>query len=121
MKRILSRLLSYIPTQLPLGLTAYKAWSDEVVELIGPIANSDDLHFCVAAEVLRVGPSANAVSKNYFVKRVRAGATKQLAGHVFSEIKERQQAAQKAEAEALKLKQAEDTALKAVPANEQAQ
>ncbi len=121
MNQQFKRLLSYIPTQLPLGLTAYKAWSNEVVELIGPIANTDDLHFCVAAEVLRVGPSANAVSKNYFVKRVRAGATKQLAGAVFTEIKERQQALQRAEVEALKLKQAEDTALKAVPANDQAQ
>jgi hypothetical protein len=74
-------------------MTSYNAWSDSVVELIGPIASKDSLEFSIASEVLRVGPHVNFISKNYFVKRVRAGAAKQIAGAKFMEIKENQQAA----------------------------
>lgn len=101
LKVAFKRLLSYFPTPLPVGMTAYKEWSDSVVDLIGPIANTDDLQFCVAAEVIRVGPAVCSAPKNYFVKRVRAGAAKQIAGAVFTEIKERQMAAQKAALAAL--------------------
>ena len=90
MKRIFNKALSYIPTALPVGMTTYAAWSDSVVELIGPIADNDSLRFCVASEVLRLGPSATSIPKNYFVQRVRAGAAKQIAGAVFTEIKEKQ-------------------------------
>lgn len=90
MKMLVKRLLSYLPTTLPVGMTKYEAWSDSVAELIGPIATKEDLDFCIAAEVIRVGPNVCSAPKNYFVKRVRAGAAKQIAGAVFSRIKEDQ-------------------------------
>lgn len=106
MKRIFRQLLSHFPTPLALGMTSWRVWADSVIELIGPIANRDDLEFCVAAEVIRVGPAVCSAPKNYFVKRVRAGAAKQIAGAVFTEIKERQQAAQRAAIEAAKTTEA---------------
>jgi hypothetical protein len=115
LKCVFTRVLSYFPSKLPVGMSHYKTWSDSVVKLIGPIANNEDLQFCIASEVIRLGPSVCSISKNYFVKRVRSGAAKQIAGAVFTEIKENQKAAQKA---AL-LKQAEDTAkLEATSADE---
>ncbi len=93
---LILRLFSYFPTKIPVGMTAYLVWSDSIVELIGPIANKSDLEFCIAAEVLRVKPDACSAPKNYFVKRVRAGAAKQIAGAVFTRIKEEQMAVQKA-------------------------
>ena len=95
MKQLLARFLSFFPTPLPLGMTAYATWQEDVIALIGPIADADSLKFCVASEVLRVGPAVNSVSKNYFVRRVRAGAAKQIAGAVFTQIKEKQQTLQR--------------------------
>lgn len=111
---LILRLFSYIPTQIPVGMTAYQAWSGSVIELIGPIATKDDLDFCIAAEVMRTKPEDNYKPKNYFVKRVRAGASKQLAGAVFTRIREEQKAEQEKLKAAEAAKQAEATALKAV-------
>ncbi len=92
------RILSRFPSQLPVGLTHYREWLAEVVELIGPIATIEDLQFCVSAEVLRLGPTTCSIAKHTLVRKVRAGAAKQIAGFVFTEIKEKQQAAQQAAA-----------------------
>jgi hypothetical protein len=105
MKRLttaLKRLRSYFSSPLALGMTDYAEWSDSVAELIGPIADKDSLQFCIASEVIRLGPDVTASPKNYFVKRVKAGAAKQIAGAVFTEIKTRQQDAQRAAIEAAK-------------------
>lgn len=107
-KMALKRLLSYFPVNLPVGMTAYAKWEESLVELIGPIATVNDLRFCIASEVIRLGPNACSISKNYIVRRVRAGAAKQIAGAVFTDIKNQQIAAQKAELE--KQKQGEATA-----------
>lgn len=104
MKLFAKRVLSYLSTPLPVGMTHYQEWSDSVAELIGPIATKEDLDFCIAAEVIRVGPAVCRAPKNYFVKRVRAGAAKQIAGAVFSRIKEDQ-----------RKKQLEQAAATAVP------
>ncbi len=82
----------------------------EVTDLIGPISSQEDLEFCVSAEVMRLGPNTCSVSKNFLVKRVRAGAAKQIAGAKFTEIKEKQQ-------ERFKQQAAADTAAKLEAAN----
>lgn len=99
LKMALKRLLSYFPVDLPVGMTAYTKWRDSIVELIGPIATTNDLRFCIASEVIRLGPNTCSISKNYIVRRVRAGAAKQIAGADFTDIKNQQLAAQKAAAE----------------------
>lgn len=113
LKKILNKFLSYLPTPLPMGMTAYLEWSKSIADLIGPITSIEsDLHFCISAEVIRLGPSVCLVSKHYFVRRVRAGVAKQIAGAVFSDIKEKDRQDKAAQA----AKQAEETAasLKAV-------
>jgi hypothetical protein len=98
MKQVLNKVMSYFPTPLPLGMTAYKEWTDSVAELIGPITNKEELNFCIASEVIRLAPDVCSAPKNHFVKRVRAGVAKQIAGAMFTEIKENQKAKQAAEA-----------------------
>lgn len=99
LKKILNKFLSYLPTPLPMGMTAYLEWSKSIADLLGPITSIEsDLHFCISAEVIRLGPSVWCVSKHYFVRRVRAGVAKQIAGAVFTDIKEKDKQLKAAEA-----------------------
>lgn len=90
LKNVYNKLLSYFPETVPVGMTAHKAWSASIGELIGPIAGAKDIEFAVAAEVIRLGPNTCYIPKNYFVKRVRAGAAKQIAGAVLERLKNEQ-------------------------------
>lgn len=102
MKMLLKQLLSRIPTKVPTGMTQFESWTNSIVELTGPIADEDSLKFVIASAVQRLDPLDAYKPKNYFVKILQTSAAKQLAGAVFVQIKEKQQAKQKAEAEQVK-------------------
>ena len=105
LKTFLNQLSSYFPTKLPLGMTEFDAWSASILALLGPIADQDSLKFATATEVVRLGPEVRRISKQYFVRRIKAGAAKQIAGAVMYDMKEKQ----KAQQEVLLAKQLEKT------------
>lgn len=121
---LLKRLLSYLPTPLPVGVTQFNIWADSIIELSGPYAASDSMKQALANMVMHAAPlkgtdtARSHIPKNFFVKGLRKGAANQVASHVFQEI----QLKQKAALEAAKLTQAEDTATtpKAVTSSGQA-
>ncbi len=103
--QVLTKLTSYIPTKLPVGLTAYQAWLDSIVELAGPLADRESVQWVISNEVMRLPPGKDTVSKNRMVKLLRKYAANQCAGHVVLELKAKQEIVRKAAEEAAKIKQ----------------
>ena len=106
-KLLLKKALSYFPTKLPTGMSEFEAWSNDIIELTGPLAEPTSLKFALADMILRIGPLKNdkyqtipgSVPKNYFVQALRKIASSQIASGVLHQIKVDQEAAQKAAAE----------------------
>lgn len=93
LKKLLDKATSYYPTELPTGGTAYDAWLDSVVDLVGPIADKDSLIWVISNEIMRLPSGQNRVPKHYFVKTLRKFAANQIASNKVIQIKEKQQAA----------------------------
>jgi hypothetical protein len=109
MKKLIKTVLSYIPTRLPTGMSAYNIWLDSIVELTGPIADEASLHWVISNEVMRLNSNRDRISKAYFVRTLRKYAANQIAASAVLEIKAKQQAL-------LDQQKAEDTAkTEAVP------
>ena len=87
MNLFLKRILSYFPSPLPTGGTAFEKWVDEIIELTGQIADRDSMKFVICSFVIHLDPDQSKVPKNFFVKRLRVGAAKQIGAYFFGEIK----------------------------------
>ena len=100
----LKKFLSKFPTKLPVGLTEFEAWTDDIIELSGELANRDSIQFVLSDMIQRTGALKNSafgtipgyVPKDHFVQGLIAAAAKQVAGQVFFDIKTKQQEAAKA-------------------------
>lgn len=106
MKLVLKRLLSRLPTPLPVGLTAFHAWADEIIELSGNFADEDSMKYAIANNLIHLSHTTAFKPKHYFVSTLRKAAANQVASQVFMDIKVKQEEKQKAASEAAKLQQA---------------
>ena len=95
LRNILKLILSFLPTPIPTGKTAFDAWLNDIVELTGPIADDRAMKWVVSNEVMVVPSGADRVPKRRFVKRLRKFAANQIAASVVQEIKAAQEAEQK--------------------------
>jgi hypothetical protein len=102
MRRILRLLLSYLPQPLPAGKTDMNQFIDEIVGLSGAFADRDSMAFAICSMIMHAGESRGYMSKQYFVRRLRKVAANQVAGQIFTDIKEAQQ--KRIEAEKLSAK-----------------
>lgn len=102
--KLINRLLSYIPTALPLGLTEFETWSESIIALLPKgMTNvpTDDLKFVLASAIQHLGQNRSYVPKSYFVSLAHKAAASQVAGQVFYNIKQKQiEAAEKAKQDA---------------------
>lgn len=105
MKKLVTLLLSYVSTPLPVGITQFNKWADEIIQITGEFADRDSMTFAIASQVMHLGPQRSRVPKQFFVKSLRKAAANQVASQIFQDIKLKQQEAQKAAQQ-----QAEDTA-----------
>lgn len=96
MKQLLKRLLSYLPTPLPVGTPQFDKFADDIIELAGSYADRDSMRFAIASILIHADAKIGALSKQYFVVRLRKSASNQIASQVFQDIKTKQQEAQKA-------------------------
>ncbi len=89
------RVLSYFPTNLPVGLTEFNTWSRDIIDLAGPYADSESMVQAIANLLMHASPIDKAqtarsrIPKNWFVKGLRKGAANQVAAHVFYEIQKK--------------------------------
>lgn len=96
LRYLLKYVLSYLPTPLPVGTTEFNRFADQIIELSGEYADRDSMRFAIASMVIHADHKAAALSKQYFVKRLRKSAANQIASQVFQDIKQLQEK-QKAE------------------------
>lgn len=118
LKRLYNYVRSYFPSRLPVGLTEFNAWADEIIDLTGQIADSESMKFVICTSIMHLPATAASVPKQFFVKTLRKTAANQVGGYIFQEIKASQEKRRLAETEKL---QAEATAGRLVPASGQAQ
>lgn len=78
---------SYFPTKLPVGMTEFATWSDDVITLVGPIADALSLRFALATQIMHADSSNSALPMQYFIKRLRKTAANQVAAQVFQDVK----------------------------------
>ncbi|CAM6005203.1 unnamed protein product [Sphagnum balticum] len=88
-----------------IGMAAFETWAKSIIDTYG-FPDNDSIRFALATMIMHSGPTDAYRPKRYFALCVKAGMAKQIASAQFTAIKERQQAAAKAEQD----KQAEATA-----------
>jgi hypothetical protein len=103
LRLLTKRLLAYLPSRFPTGMTELNKWIDDIVELTGPIADRDSIVYVAGHETVAMKNTTKSVSKMEIVKRIRKMAFNQLMSSVLMEISKRH------EAEKLAAKQAEAT------------
>ena len=96
LKSLIKVILSYVPTQLPVGVTAYDAWLKDITDIVGPIADEMSLQWVISNEIMRLAPGRDKISKRYFVKSLRKYAANQIAANKVLELKKKQEEASKA-------------------------
>lgn len=107
MKRLAKLLLAFIPTRLPIGMSEFDNWSNDIIELSG-LPDNDSVRFALASAIMHGKSDGAYVSKFYFVKLMLKGAANQIAHAKFQALKQEQEA-KAAEAKRL----AEEKALEA--------
>lgn len=99
----LHRFLGLFPQAVPVGVTAFDAYIDSLSATYDlPTKDRETIKFAVAARILGFGPLQSSAAPYSFVRALRAGAAKQIAGNAFQQVKEAQKARQLAEEQAAK-------------------
>lgn len=93
---IMNYLLSFLPSPLPVGATAYDKWLLEIQALVGPIADEMSIQWVISQEIMRLNPGRDRVPKRLFVKLLRKYAANQIAANKVLELKKRQEEISKA-------------------------
>ncbi len=91
-KNVLLKIRAYLPSPVPSGVADFETWAKSIIDLYG-FPDNDSVRFALATMILHSGPTAAYASKRYYGTMVKAGAAKQIASQVFTDIKTRQQAA----------------------------
>lgn len=93
-KILFKRFLGLFPSALPTGMVAFDDWANDLAAIYPmPTADADSIKFVLASIILRLGPQTAFKSKFFFYLTLKAGASKQVAGECFQQIKLKQQAA----------------------------
>lgn len=92
-------LLSFLPSKLPVGMTEFNSFANDVIELAGEFADRDSMRFAIASMVIHLDSKRGSVPKRQLVNMLRKSAANQVASQVFQELKQKQLDAQKAEQE----------------------
>lgn len=93
----------FTPTKLPTGIAEFHEWAESFATIYGdqlPTKNMDSIKFALASQIMHLGADDAFKAKEDFFKMLIAGASKQVAHAVFTEIKQKQQEAAKKEQEA---------------------
>lgn len=104
LKYYLKYIRSYFPETVPVGMTAFNRFLDDIVELAGPIADIDSMKYVISTTLIHLPQEQSVVTKQLFVRRLRKAAANQIASAVFQEIQKNAQAKKQAEATATELK-----------------
>lgn len=99
MKRLLSCLLSYIPTALPTGIPEFEVWAAKIIALLPKGLDSvpeNDKKFVLASAIQHLPQARARVPNRYFINLLHKAAASQVASQVFLNVKEAQRIAEEA-------------------------
>lgn len=111
MRMLIKRILSRLSSPLPVGMVEFEEWSDAIIELLPKGLESvprEDKQFVLASSIQHLGQNKSRVPLHYFVSLMHKAASSQIAGQIFTNIKEAQKTRLAEALAAAKL--AEDTA-----------
>lgn len=109
LKKVLRLLVALIPTPIPVGVSNFESWAEQISEMSG--LPKDPSHiFVLAAMVTNLKKDTSYyIPKLFFVLMLKNAAARQIAGHVMYESKRKQKEAD----EAIKKASVEKTLLEA--------
>ncbi len=90
---LVKKVLSLLPTKLPVGSTEFNSFANDIIELAGPYADRDSMTWAIANMVIHLPSGVSSKPKNYFVRNLRKAAANQVASQVFQDIKFKQEQA----------------------------
>lgn len=111
-KRLFNRLTAFIPTPIPVGVTAFNAWVASIIDTY-ELPKEDATKFAIAAMVLHLDATSSYKPKRYFGLAGRKGMANQIAHAIMMDLKRQQEERNKIN------KPAEATALTVVASNDQ--
>lgn len=90
-KKLVNKFLGLFPSPLPQGVAEFDSWAKSIMDTYDlPTKDEDSIKFSLAAAIVHLGSQECFKAKYFFVLIIRSGAAKQIAGHVFSDIKNKQ-------------------------------
>jgi hypothetical protein len=88
---LIKRILARFPQPLPVGKTQYDKFENDILDLSGRYADETSMRFAIASIMIHAPSDKGALSKKYFVDRLRKSAANQIASQVFQDIKTAQE------------------------------
>lgn len=85
--RLLKRLLALFPSPLPVGASALKAFTDDILDSHN-IPNNPSYHHAVATMIMHLGPTVHRKPKAYFARAVIKAMANQVAYARIQELKD---------------------------------
>jgi hypothetical protein len=98
-KKIINRLLAFVPTPLPVGKAEFDIWVESILDM-STVPKNDSTAFALATMVLHLPPTANYKAKEYFLRHLHKSAANQVAAALMQELKAKQEENNRREAEA---------------------
>lgn len=90
MKKLVEKLLSFVPTPLPHGMDEFTEWSRSIISL-SRAPDNESTRFAVAVMILHMDAGEDRKPKHWFVKKLNKAATNELANAIAMDIKKKQQ------------------------------
>ncbi len=105
-KFILKYLRSFLPTKLPVGVTAFHKFADDIIDIGGSYADADSMKFAIASQVIHMPAYTDSVPMQKIIRCLRKSAANQVASQIFQDIKAKKEAELKAQQELASKEQA---------------
>jgi hypothetical protein len=103
LKKLLKQIRGLFPEAIPTGMEAFEKWAESFYDTYDNMPTEDraSVKFLLAGTVMHSGPQVAHRSKLFFYLTLKAAAAKQVAGAVFSKIKDEANAKALAESKAI--------------------
>jgi hypothetical protein len=87
LKNHAKRILGFFPQRLPDGMTAFKNWGEDILEIYG-LPNEADYMHALATMIMHLGPTIHRKPPFYFFRSIKKTQANQIAYAVIQAIKE---------------------------------
>lgn len=109
--KILKLIRNLFPSKLPVGMTEFETWAEDIVSTYGFDRSSQldrSYRFILASNITTLTQTSASKPKHYFSQVIKAASAKEIAGGVMYKVKQEQSAEVKAIQEAAALKKSQE-------------